>query len=224
MKGGPRRGLGRGIVRAQPVDEIAHLVVAPHPGWETGKRRPFGGRIFEMPNIMVDARGIRPIAFDGDEAESLLDDQFARDALAHPIEFRGAMRRFAEQHDARVADSFAAADQDRPCRSSRTVRLASAIVLISISSLAAIVCRRAANAGRRSPSSGAHPSSPSSGTNRTSARSSRRYSFCEIRVTRTSSCARWSAPTGITSRPPIFSWSFKDSGTVGPPAATMIAS
>ena len=59
-----------------------------------------------MPNIVVDARGIRPITFDGDEAEPLLDDQFARDALAHPIEFRGAMGRLAEQHDARIANPF----------------------------------------------------------------------------------------------------------------------
>ena len=62
--------------------------------------------IFEMPNIIVDACRIRPIAFDGDKAEPLLDDQFARDALTHPIEFRGPMRRLAEQHDARVAHPF----------------------------------------------------------------------------------------------------------------------
>jgi hypothetical protein len=59
-----------------------------------------------MPHIVIDARGIRPIAFDGDEAEPLLEYQFARDALAHPIEFRGAMGRLAEQHHARVADPF----------------------------------------------------------------------------------------------------------------------
>ena len=59
-----------------------------------------------MPDIVVDTRGIRPIAFDGDKAKALLYDQFARDPLAHPIEFRGSMRRFAEQHDACIADSF----------------------------------------------------------------------------------------------------------------------
>ena len=31
-------------------------------------------------------------------------------------------------------------------------------------------------------------------------------------------------PTGITSRPPILSWCFSDSGTLGPPAATTMAS
>ena len=55
-------------------------------------------------------------------------------------------------------------------------------------------------------SSGAHPSSPSNGTNRTSAKSSRRYSLCPILVTRTSSWARLVRPTGMTSRPPFFSW------------------
>ena len=59
-----------------------------------------------MPHIVIDARGIRPIAFDGDEVEPLLDDQFARDALAHPVEFGSAVACLAEQHDARVADPF----------------------------------------------------------------------------------------------------------------------
>ena len=62
-----------------------------------------------MPSIRredVDARGIRPVTLDGDEAEPLFYNQFPRDPLAHPIEFRGAMGRLPEQYDARVADPF----------------------------------------------------------------------------------------------------------------------
>lgn len=57
-----------------------------------------------MPHIMINARGIGPIRFNGDEAKSLLDDQFARNALPHPIEFRGAVGRLAEKDDARRSD------------------------------------------------------------------------------------------------------------------------
>ena len=64
------------------------------------------------------------------------------------------------------------------------------------------------------------PSSPTSGTNRTSARSSRLKSCSETRVIRTSSCTVRSLPTGMTRRPPIFNCSLSASGTFGPPAAT----
>ena len=50
-----------------------------------------------------------------------------------------------------------------------------------------------------------HPSLPMSGTKRTSAMSSRSYSSSSRRVTRMSSCARGSLPTGMTIRAPILS-------------------
>src|SRR6516225_6698354 len=70
--------LGRRIMPTQPIDEVTHLIVAPYPGRETRKCRPFGGRVFEMPYVVVDARGIRPVTLDGDEAEPLFYNQFPR--------------------------------------------------------------------------------------------------------------------------------------------------
>ena len=57
-----------------------------------------------MPDVVVDARGIRPIALDGDEGKSLVLDQLARDPLAHAVELRGAVRRLADENHARIAD------------------------------------------------------------------------------------------------------------------------
>ena len=79
--------LHRPVVLAQPADEIAHLGVSPHPGRKARKGGPLRRRILEMPHIMIDAGGIRPVRLDGDEAKSLLDDELARDAFAHPVEF-----------------------------------------------------------------------------------------------------------------------------------------
>ena len=99
-----------------------------------------------MPNIVVDACSIRPIAFDGDKAEPLLDDQFARDALTHPIEFRGPMRRLAEQHDARVAHPFEQrAKIDFIDRAERLGRVSNAFDQLFVT--ARDCRRRAANAG-----------------------------------------------------------------------------
>ena len=175
-----------------------------------------------MPHIMIDARGIRPIALDGDEAEPLLDDQLARDALAHPIEFRGAMGCLAEQYDARVADPFEQRDEiDRVDRAERLGRVGDPIGQLFFADGA---CRRrVANAGRLRLLG--RPSFLAEQRNKSHIGEVFAAIFvCAIRVTRTSSWTRWSAPTGMTSRPPIFSWAFRDSGIVGPPAATMIAS
>ena len=57
-----------------------------------------------MPHIMVETRHVGPIPFDGDKAKPLARYQLLRDALAHAVEFRGAVGRFSEQHDFRVAD------------------------------------------------------------------------------------------------------------------------
>ena len=59
-----------------------------------------------MPHVVIDARGVRPIALDGDEIKPLAFDQLARDPLPHAIELGRSVRRLAEQHDARIADSL----------------------------------------------------------------------------------------------------------------------
>ena len=105
VEGRARLGSFSCIVPPQPVNKAPDLVVAPHPGRKARKRGPLRRRKLEVPDIMVDARGIRPIAFDGDEVESLFVDERTRDLLAQPIELRGAVRRLADEHDASLADA-----------------------------------------------------------------------------------------------------------------------
>src|SRR6266542_6857233 len=57
-----------------------------------------------MPNIMVDTCCIRPIALDGDEREPLSLDEVTRNALAHTIDLRRAVRCLPEKNDARITD------------------------------------------------------------------------------------------------------------------------
>ena len=59
-----------------------------------------------MPHVVIDARRVRPVPFDRDERESFAFDQLAGDSRAHAVELRGAMRGFADQHDARVTDAL----------------------------------------------------------------------------------------------------------------------
>lgn len=56
-----------GVVRVQPIDELAHLTVAPHPHGETDECRPFGRWRLGMPDIVIDPCGVRPVALDGDK-------------------------------------------------------------------------------------------------------------------------------------------------------------
>src|SRR6185437_13203171 len=97
-------GLEAGVARPQPIDEFAHLAIAPHPYGKSGESRPLGGRYPAVTHIVIDARGIRPITLDGDEAKSLLLDQLARDPLTHAIKLRRSMRGFAQENHACVTD------------------------------------------------------------------------------------------------------------------------
>ena len=54
---------------------------------------------------MIDPGSIRPVGFDRDEIKPLLLDESARDALAHTIEFRGAVRCLAKENELRIADA-----------------------------------------------------------------------------------------------------------------------
>ncbi len=75
-----------------------------------------------VPDIVVDARGVRPIALDGDEGEALLLDQRASDPCAHAIELRGAVGRLAEENHPRIADPLEHAARDAPIQSRRISR------------------------------------------------------------------------------------------------------
>ena len=56
--------------------------------------------------VAVDAVRVGPVGLNGDGGESLLGDQPPRDECPLAVELVGAVRRFAEQHDARVANVF----------------------------------------------------------------------------------------------------------------------
>ena len=77
MEGRSLGGDEWGIMGTQSIHECPDLLVAPHPSGETRKGRPFRWRIFEMSDVMVDPRSVRPIALDGHEAEAFLYDQLA---------------------------------------------------------------------------------------------------------------------------------------------------
>src|SRR4029079_12603318 len=54
----------------------------------------------------VDAIGVGPVGFDGDGVEAFLADQPPRDLRADRVELVRAVRRFADEHEARVADEI----------------------------------------------------------------------------------------------------------------------
>ena len=92
-------------MRPQPLDEIMHLDIAPHPGREA--REGFFGRRFMrmVADVAVDACGVGPIRLDGNDAEPVLFDQAARDRRAGSVELRRAMSRFPEEDDLRIREA-----------------------------------------------------------------------------------------------------------------------
>ena len=76
-----------------------------------------------MPHIVIEARYIRPIPFDGDETKSLSAYQLLRDTFAHAIKLGGAVGRFSKQHDLRVADPLQQRVELRGSRSNRRTRM-----------------------------------------------------------------------------------------------------
>src|ERR1019366_3103277 len=95
------------VVRAQPVDEVVHLLVAPHPRREARERRELERRATgTAEHVVVDPGSVGPVALHRDEVEASTGDELARDARAHAVELARAMRRLAQQDEARVADSI----------------------------------------------------------------------------------------------------------------------
>lgn len=92
------------VVDAQVVHELFHLDVAPHPGRKAFKRplqRLFGR---QLPDEMIDRRGIRPIGLDRDDVETVMLDQLPGDAGTRAIELGRAVRRFSEHYNFRFAE------------------------------------------------------------------------------------------------------------------------
>ena len=90
VEAGLRPSVAEGVVsRSQPLDEPAHVTVAPHPRrepLEVGECRrciDVGGLAH---HVAVDSIGVGPVGLDGDRVEALLVDQTLRDARSFAIE------------------------------------------------------------------------------------------------------------------------------------------
>jgi hypothetical protein len=71
------------------------------------RERIVGARVLsEATHIPVDSAGIRPIAFNGDGAETTPFDQGTGDCCSKCVELVRAVRRLAEQYDVRVSDAL----------------------------------------------------------------------------------------------------------------------
>ena len=93
------------IVVPEPLDELVHFLIPPHPCGETaeGGLRPRrrGGTVA---NVTVDPGGVRPVGFHRHGAEALLHDELARDVCPHPVELGTTVGSFSEEDDAGVPD------------------------------------------------------------------------------------------------------------------------
>ena len=157
-----------------------------------------------MTDKVVDAVRVRPIALDRDDVEALILDQRLRDPRANAVELGRAVRRFANQNDARFADPADEAreigvaavleglamlrdeprdrDADGRARLHDTRRLGLPLVILAFPTLLADQ-RHEAHVGEILT-----------------------VVFVLVRrVMRISSCARGSLPTGTTRCPPILS-------------------
>ena len=91
----------------QPLEELDHVGIAPHPR----RKPPKVGERFNGKNVVtgsvqvaVDAVGIGPISLDRDGRKAFLLDKPLRDLGALVVKLVRAVGCFAEQHEACVAD------------------------------------------------------------------------------------------------------------------------
>ena len=105
MKGSTLIGRKRLIVGAQPVGELHHLDVAPHPAGEPRESAAARWARSMMPDIAIDPCDIRPVRLDGNDVEVVMPDQLPGDGRARPVELGRAVGRFAQQDHARLAEA-----------------------------------------------------------------------------------------------------------------------
>jgi hypothetical protein len=84
------------VVTAQPIGELHHLGVAPHPSWKSGKGRSLclGGR--GIADVAVYPGGIRPIRLYGDNGEAVMSNELTRYRRPRRIKLRRSMRGLAK--------------------------------------------------------------------------------------------------------------------------------
>jgi len=104
-----RRRRQRRVVGAQPVDELGDDGVAPHPGrkaLEVGERGSGARVVADAADVAVDAVRVGPVGLDRDGVEAALDDQPPGQRGSLAVEVVGAVRRLADQREARVGEQL----------------------------------------------------------------------------------------------------------------------
>jgi len=98
---------GRDLAVPKTLDELHDIAVAPHPARKAVEvaERCFRVRIVAGgADPAVDAIRIGPVGFDGDDVETGSGDERFRQLGAGLVELVGAVRGFADQHQAGAAD------------------------------------------------------------------------------------------------------------------------
>ena len=93
-------------MRAQPLHELDDHGVAPHPcreAPEVGERLDGIGVVTQAAHVPADPVGVGPIRLGRNRDKSFLFDEPLGNLGALAIKLVGAMGRFAEQHESRVA-------------------------------------------------------------------------------------------------------------------------
>ena len=103
-----RRGMHvRVVAGPQPLDEVQHVVVAPHPRREAPEVRQGGVRVGvarETHHVAIHPIRVGPIALDRNRGEAMLLDQTPGDAGALSVELVRSVRGLADEDEAPVTD------------------------------------------------------------------------------------------------------------------------
>ena len=89
---------------ARPLDIVADLLVAPHPGREARERLPLRLARVAMADVGVDALGVGPVGLGGDDTEPFLLDERACNPGAEAVELARPVARLPDADHAAVAD------------------------------------------------------------------------------------------------------------------------
>ena len=103
----------RSVMPAQPLHEVEHIGVAPHPARKALEvpQRGFGVPLLARPaHPAVDAIGVGPVCLDRHQAEPLLGDERLRQLGAQAIELVRAVAGLADENQARAAQGV----EERP--------------------------------------------------------------------------------------------------------------
>jgi hypothetical protein len=110
----------RAVPGPHPLDQGEHLLSIPGPKAHAGER--IGGIAAAVQHIVVDGERLREACLDPEHRESELADAELEQPVLELEEFAGAVGRFAQRYDARVADDAAQRLQIGKARARRHAR------------------------------------------------------------------------------------------------------